>query len=182
MNVNAGSLSLRAGGTIGTADVQGPPRQELVNRQAIDTTVTRVSAESAHGIYLQEFAAGGGLTVDNVLALTVDLEVTRADFDSDTSQVTASATLGPLSDLTTTVAGAIKVVTDNGTLTVNQGERTTRACRPLVVATCCWKPVRRRPGRRPTWCSTRTWSSVTGNVSLVAADRTCWWAAWRLRT
>ena len=113
------SLSLRAGGRIGATGGVVP----AANDNAIDLNVDTVAASAATGIYLREIVAGGDITVENVAAVTVNLDAPqRVDFRSSVTSVTETRTRATLEDLTTTADGAeIQVVVQMGRLTVNQG-------------------------------------------------------------
>ena len=116
MNVNAVSLSMRANnGTIGT------------NTNAIDTTVTTLASNAKLGIYIHET---DGLIIDTVRAVKVTQgnvlapqagDPMRVNINSTTTPVAETRTTALLEDLTTNTNGPIKVVTSNGTLTVNRG-------------------------------------------------------------
>jgi hypothetical protein len=115
------SLSLRAGTIIGGAN----GTTSSVNNQAIDLDVDLVAANAASGIYLREIAAGGAITVDTASAVTVNINgVVRSDFDSSTTSVAETRTIASLEDLTSTSNGPIKLVAENGTITVNGGSNT----------------------------------------------------------
>ncbi len=119
VNVVATNLRMVAGGTIGEANTLVLPAN--ANTKAIDTQVTTIAAQSKDGIYIEELSAGGDLRVDHVNAVTVDLSVNQVNFRSDTTLQPFSKTNAALDDLTTTVAGPIKVVVDAGTLTITDG-------------------------------------------------------------
>ncbi len=91
------------------------------NLNAIDLEVGTVAAQSATGIYLQELAAGSALIVGNVAATNITVNVRDVEFRSTTSPVTEARSLNELDDLETTNNGPIKVLVDNGTLTVTEG-------------------------------------------------------------
>ena len=117
-NVQATSLRATARGSIGQSDLQNAPAS---NGNAIDVNVITVAAESANGIYLEEVAAGGALTVGHVDSIAVVIAVEQVQFNSTTSTVRETTTLAQLDDLTTSANGAIKVVVDAGTLTITGG-------------------------------------------------------------
>ncbi|TWU03603.1 LamG-like jellyroll fold domain-containing protein [Neorhodopirellula pilleata] len=115
------SLSLRAGTIIGGAS----GTTSSTNNFAIDLNVDTVAALSASGIYLRELAAGGSIMVDAASAVSIDIEgVRRSDFDSGTTDVSEARSLAVLEDLTTSVNGPIKLVTENGRITINGGADT----------------------------------------------------------
>jgi hypothetical protein len=116
------SLSLRAGTIIGGAG----GTTSAVNNQAIDLDVDTVAASAATGVYLREIAAGGAIMVDTASAVTVNVNgVVRSDFDSSTTSVAETRTIASLEDLTSTSNGPIKLVAENGTITINGGTNTT---------------------------------------------------------
>ncbi|MEZ6134697.1 MAG: hypothetical protein R3C53_07290 [Pirellulaceae bacterium] len=122
LNVSATTLSMQAGGSIGDSNLASPV---TINNNAIDTQVDTLAASSVTGIYINE---QDDLTIDSVASLSVDVGagvglpgVSRANFNSTTSQIAAALTIGGLSDLTTTL-GPIKVIAQAGTITVNDGD------------------------------------------------------------
>ena len=116
VNVNAVTLSLRANnGMIGTSS------------NAIETTVTTLAANAKSGIYIQET---DHLIIDTVLAVTVSQgnvlapqagDLLRVNFNSTTTALAETRTTASLEDVITTSNGPIKVITTNGSLTVNRG-------------------------------------------------------------
>jgi hypothetical protein len=117
-NLRGKSASLIAGGSIGRPDPLSLPR---TNSEALDTELEVVAAKSSQGIYLQEAAAGGSLIVDHVDALNVGVDVTQVNFNSTQTPIERSQASTALDDLTTTQNGPIKLVVDNGNLTVKDG-------------------------------------------------------------
>ena len=112
------SLSLRAGTIIGGAG----GTTSSANNQALDIDVDTVAANAATGIYLREVADGGSITVDSASAVTVNINgVVRADFRSSTTSVAENRIIASLEDLTTSRNGPIKLVAENGTITINGG-------------------------------------------------------------
>ena len=112
------SLSLRAGTNIGGAG----NTTSSINNAAIDLNVDTVAAASATGIYMREVSSGRAITVDTAAAVTVNINgVVRADFDSSTTSVAESRSRGSLEDLSTTSNGPIKLVAENGSITINGG-------------------------------------------------------------
>ncbi len=96
-------------GSIGLADtLNGQPD---TNRHAIDTRVNVLAASSADGIYVEEFDS---VTVTATGAISVE----EVRFNS-TRTVRTDASL---SDLVTTDAGSIKLVSLNGQITVEDGD------------------------------------------------------------
>jgi hypothetical protein len=120
-NVRGTNLRMVAGGTIGTSDLASPVG---TNNNAIDTEVVRVAAGAGTGIYIQEVVTGGSLIVDEVNAVTVNVDVFRVNFNSTTTAINANGTLAAFEDLRTTNDGPIKLVAENGTITVNGGSIT----------------------------------------------------------
>ncbi len=116
-NVQATNLSILAGGRVGDADLANSPD---ANINAIDTEVVTVAAASQGGVYLQEVAAGGGLTVGPVAAFAVSVDVNRTNFNSTTQVDSRNVNQAALGELTTT-DGPIKVTVDAGTLTIADG-------------------------------------------------------------
>ena len=106
VNVTADTLLMIADtdsngtGRIGSADLLTVAQ---TNRNAIDTDVTTLAAQSAEGIYVLELdtVSQDGLTIDDTGTIMVD----RVNFNS-----TTSSTSHRLSDLRTTVNGPIKLV------------------------------------------------------------------------
>ncbi len=96
-------------GSIGLADALNG--QADTNRQAIDTRVNVVAASSADGIYVAEFDS---VTVTATGAISVE----EVRFNS-TRTVRTDASL---SDLVTTDAGSIKLVSLNGQITIEDGD------------------------------------------------------------
>jgi hypothetical protein len=116
------SLSLRAGTIIGGAG----GTTSAVNNQALDINVDTVAANAANGIYLREVFAGGAITVDTASAVTVSINsVVRADFDSSITSAAETRTVASLEDLTTSSNGPIKLVAENGTITIDGGANST---------------------------------------------------------
>ena len=115
----ATSVSLRAGtGMIGGAG----GTTSATNAQALDLNVDTVAASSATGVYLRELAAGGAIEVNTAASVSIDIDgVVRSDFDSGTTDVSEDRMLSSLADLTTGSNGAIKLVAESGTITVNGG-------------------------------------------------------------
>ncbi|MEM7478151.1 MAG: hypothetical protein AAF483_24455, partial [Planctomycetota bacterium] len=112
-------LRMDAGGMIGRADApNGTPDSKA---DAKDLEVSTLAAQAANGIYVQELSAGGDLTIGQVDALTVTVDVNRVRFNSTTTNVQSTETLAALDDLTTTADGPIKVNVSGGSLTVNDG-------------------------------------------------------------
>ena len=106
LNIAADALAMWAGGKIGDADAGSAATDNL---NAIDTSVNVLAAEAGECIYVLETA---GVTIDD----TEEITVQQVNFNSTTSPVTDRR-----SDLRTTPAGPIKVVTLAGDLTVNEG-------------------------------------------------------------
>ena len=97
-----------------------------VNVNAIDTQVTTLAADAVNGIYILEQAAGGAITVDTVAVLTVTIDdVVRVNFNSTTTSLPESRTLAALEDLRTSSNGPIKLVSEDGTVTIEPGADTT---------------------------------------------------------
>lgn len=117
-NIRGDNVRMRAGGRIGDADGAAGLAG---NTNAIDMEATTLSAESSAGIWLQELTAGGAITVGEVAAMTVSVNVQQATFDSGLTAVAATDTLTVLEDLTTTADGPIKLVAENGSITVTDG-------------------------------------------------------------
>jgi hypothetical protein len=111
VNPNGTQNTLIAGnnlGTIGQADtLNGTP---AVNINAIDTQVATLAAHSAQGIYVSEFDA---ITVEE----TGDITVQQVDLGLSLTPRTDLS----LADLTTTASGPIKLASQNGEITLNDG-------------------------------------------------------------
>jgi len=114
------SISLRAGGMIGAPDAgNGTPP---VNNNAIDLNVDRAAALAGTGIYLREIATGGAITVRDVAAASVSVAVQQVNFNSTQTSLPVSRSLAGLEDLTTLLPGGpIKLVAENGTITIDGG-------------------------------------------------------------
>ncbi len=115
-NLRGTSASLRAGGSIGQADVLNGATTQ--NANAIDTELGTIAANSVAGIYLQEVIAGGSLIVDRVAAATVNVNVTQVNFNSTTTAINRNVSQAALDDLT---GGPVKVAVRNGNLIINDG-------------------------------------------------------------
>jgi hypothetical protein len=114
------SVSLRSGGKIGNSDLSSLSPGANVN--AIDLNVDVVSATAVAGIYLQEIAAGGALTISHVSAVTVSIDnVQQSRFNSTSINAGQNRTIASLEDLATSSNGPIKVVAASGTITLNGG-------------------------------------------------------------
>ena len=119
-NVTGTNLRLEAdsdgdqAGQIGSADAgNGAPG---MNVNAIDTEVQTLAAVSADGIYIEE---DSGVAVGS----TGQLAFPRAPFNrSPVESVMTSVIVPSLSDLETTDAGSIKVVSLAGGITIHQGD------------------------------------------------------------
>jgi hypothetical protein len=116
LNIQANRLSMLADsnsnsfGSIGTSDIADAT--PYLNRNAIDTQVTTLAAKSAQGIYVREANA---VTIDSIPANSNF--VRQVNFNSTSDPVNN----GDFEDLTTTNNGPIKLVSENGTITVNAG-------------------------------------------------------------
>ncbi|MCC7338241.1 MAG: hypothetical protein IT422_24375, partial [Pirellulaceae bacterium] len=121
VNLRANTLRMVAGGIIGGPGTPPPtPLNADINANAIDTEVGIVAARSAQGIYLQEVASGGDLTIGHVEG-SASLSVRQVALDGTTSSVpVGDGNARPLDDLETS-AGPIKVVVRGGNLTINDG-------------------------------------------------------------
>ncbi|MCA9194417.1 MAG: hypothetical protein KDB03_21755 [Planctomycetales bacterium] len=113
MNVTANDLIMVAGGSIGSSDLGNPAN---VNENAIDTDVARLAASSGGSIYVLET---DDITVDELAGLDVTVNVSRVNFNSTTSPISVNRTAEGLDDLT--AVGNIKLVTQNGTITITMG-------------------------------------------------------------
>jgi hypothetical protein len=106
-NVAGQTLSLRAGGSIGTS----------VDR--LETRIATLAAQSATGIFLDETDS---LMIDTVGAITVNINSpVRVNLNSTTTSVAEFRTTQSLEDLTTTGNGPIQILTRAGSLTINGG-------------------------------------------------------------
>ena len=114
LNIHAAELRMQADsdvdriGQIGQSDVGSPPH---TNANAIDTRVMTLAAISADGIHVLE---SDGLRVDAIPAISVR----RVSSDLSITTVTDSS----LSDLETTDAGSIVVLSTTGPITVDDGD------------------------------------------------------------
>ncbi len=126
-NVRANTLSMvSTAGGIGSSDL---PNVATANANAIDiqlgrmtgTEDGRLAASAVSGIYLQDTSLAGLIIVDTIAALTVTATAQSVNFNSTrTAQDLSNAQL-EIEDLRTT-GGPIKVVMDNGSLTVRAGD------------------------------------------------------------
>ena len=105
-NILADALAMIAGGKIGDSDPTAPTNQ--VNRNAIGVQVTKLAAQSANGMYIQE---ADGLQI--------------GDLSISTNQVFFNSTRGTqsqsLEGLTTTSSGPIKLQSLTGDIAVHSG-------------------------------------------------------------
>lgn len=115
INVTAANLAMVAVGTIGESDVFN---LATANANAINTSVDRIAAQSAVGIYIQEV---NGIVIDHVEAFSVTVEVNQVYFRSDTTAVVATLNSTAREDLTTTNNGHIKIVSLAGNIIANDG-------------------------------------------------------------
>ncbi len=117
-NVRADSLRIVAGDRIGDADGLSPATE---NKKAIDIEVLSVAARSANGIYLQQFAAGGDLTIQQAPSSTATITLSQLEADGQVTMITESVTNSGVSDLTTSSGGPIKVAVRDGSLIIQDG-------------------------------------------------------------
>ncbi|MFM2216043.1 MAG: hypothetical protein RL240_361, partial [Planctomycetota bacterium] len=104
-NVSAHGLIMKATGMIGGSDTTSPSD---INRHAISTAITSLTAQSASGIYVQE--------LDGLAVTSVVVPVTEVQFRGTTLGRTSTQ-----EDLTTTINGPIKVQSTDGDIVVNGG-------------------------------------------------------------
>jgi hypothetical protein len=117
-NIEATSLRLIAGGTIGGPDQAGT---QQANANALDIQTVVVAAASARGIYLQQLAPAGDLRIGDVGELSASVTVYEPGFDSSLRGDSISRSLSGSSDLTTTSGGSIKVLVLRGSLIADEG-------------------------------------------------------------
>ncbi len=120
-NIQSQTVGMSAGGIIGGSDIFNASDANL---NAIDLEVLTVAARSGSGIYLQQLASSGNLTIDQVPGgASASATVNQVRFNSSLTPVSASNPLagGPLADLETS-DGPIKVTVRGGSLTVNDGD------------------------------------------------------------
>ncbi|MFO1001669.1 MAG: hypothetical protein U0936_15135 [Planctomycetaceae bacterium] len=162
LNVVGTSLSLRAGGMIGNSDTfNGTP---LSNTNAIDTQILMLAAVAGTGIYIEE---ANSLTIDTVAEINVSVdEPVRSNFKSTTTDVSQSRSTAMLEDLTTRSNGPIKIVTLNGTLTVNGGPLAGLA----VSANGTGDVLLEARGTGSDVILNADVMSGTGHISVIAAD------------
>lgn len=118
----ATSVSLRAGSAIGASDLASGNGVDT-NSNAIDLKVDTVAAMADDGIYLRQIASGGDIEINSAAAVTVSVDsVVRSNFNSTTTSVAETRSEGSLESLltTNTTGGAIKLVAEDGTITVNE--------------------------------------------------------------
>ncbi|MCX7400043.1 MAG: hypothetical protein NT138_20430 [Planctomycetales bacterium] len=162
LNVVGTSVSLRAGGLIGNH--QSGNGTSLINANAIDTQVTTLAASAGTGIYIEEL---NSLTIDTVAAVSVSLDGPKhANFNSTTSDVSQARSTAILEDLTTTNNGPIKIVTTNGSLTVNGGSLAAAG----VVANGTSDVLLEARGAGSDVTLNGDISSNAGDVTVIAAD------------
>jgi hypothetical protein len=116
LNIAASNLSMRAGGMIGGPAPASPPAN---NPFAIDTSVVTLAAQSGTGIYILE---SNDIAIDAVAAIATDaIQVQQVNFRSNPTTLVVQPGLGvgELSDLVS--GGAIKLVTVDGSLVINDG-------------------------------------------------------------
>ena len=117
-NVRATNLRMIAAGAIGDADLSG---DSGTNLPAIDTEVTNLAGKSGTGIHLREMSAGGSVVVRDIAAISVNITSGRVNFNSTRTDVVLTQRLSGLSDLTTTRNGDIKLLAENGPITIQDG-------------------------------------------------------------
>ena len=116
------TVSLRAvAGIIGGPEVTNGAVTGNVN--AIDTNIDTLAALSRSGIYVSE---SNDLVIDDVPSVTVLVATAQqVHFNSTQSAVPVSYSIATLEDLVTTDNGPVKVVTRDGSITVNAGTSST---------------------------------------------------------
>ncbi len=118
VNIAASNLNIQAADSIGAADLTN---FQTSNGNAIDIRVANVAAQSANGMYLRQVAAGGALTIGHVAAVNVSVDVKQIYFAASSTDVSEARGLSGRDDLRATSGGPIKVVVENGSLFVNEG-------------------------------------------------------------
>ncbi len=116
LNVTASKLSMRAlTGSIGQPAPGNPPS---TNPNAIDTRVLELAAFASEAVYVQEI---DGVVINRIDAVPISIDnIQRVNFRSNpTSAVVVTATVDSIDDLTS--GGALKLVTLNGSITVQDG-------------------------------------------------------------
>ena len=163
------TLSLRSTtGTIGQPDGANGADS---NTNALDLHVDTVAAASATGIYLREIAAGGDIKIDTADAVRIDVEgVVRSNFSSTTTDVSQDRLLNPLEDLTTISNGPIKLVAENGTITINSGTAATVGIRANGVGDVLIEARNRQGFTGSNVILNASIVSGTGHITLDAAD------------
>ncbi|MCA9159628.1 MAG: hypothetical protein KDA72_14935, partial [Planctomycetales bacterium] len=134
--LTASHISLDAGGDIldnNGADVNLRSNSLRMVAKAIgthadplDTTVSTIAASSVNGIYLRQLPASHDLTIGHVSEGNVDVKVQQVHFNSSTSEIARSLTIGGLDDLETQTGrtpndAAIEVQVIGGNLIVTDG-------------------------------------------------------------
>ena len=117
-NIRATNLRMIAVDAIGDEDSTSGTGMNL---QAIDTEVTNLAARSASGIHVREQGTGSSVVVRDVGAISVNVSSDRVNFNSTLTDVLLTRRLSGLSDLTTTRNGDIKLLAENGTITIEDG-------------------------------------------------------------
>ena len=157
LNVQADALRMVADsnssgvGQIGAADTLNGD----ATANAIATQVTTRAAKSADGIYVLE---SDGLTID----LNGTITVTQVNFNSTTDPVTAAT----LSNLETTDAGPIKLVSTTGSITVHEGDADDTGVRAATTGDILLEAR----GAAGDIVINADVTSGSGHISLVAAD------------
>ncbi len=116
LNIKSSGLILSAGGMIGDSDLGNLPD---LNGNAIDVEVDTLAARSVGGIYVQQLAEGGNLTIDDVVS-SASVSISQVRFNSTLSLVETGKLTSGLSDLHAD-AGPVKLVVQQGSLTVRDG-------------------------------------------------------------
>jgi hypothetical protein len=162
LNVIGTSVSLRAGGLIGNH--HNGNGTSLINANAIDTQVSTLAASAGTGIYIEE---ANSLTIDTVATVSVSVNNPKqANFDSATTDVPESRSTAVLEDLTTTNNGPIKIVTVNGSLTINGGNSAVSG----LTANGTGDVLLEARGAGSDVTLNADISSHTGDVTVIAAD------------
>ena len=104
-NIAAVQASLRAGGSIGQANMTAAPE---INANAIEIDVDTIAADATAGIYLRQIEAADNLVVAQVDAISVEIIVQQVNFNSSTTAIRSADTVDALSDIESD-AGPIKV-------------------------------------------------------------------------
>ncbi len=170
LNIRADRLTIDADGRIGNSSLASNPE---VNPEAIDIQLGglqvgvtgQLAARGLNGVYLQETTVNGLVTVRDLPAFTVTVDVQRVNFSTGTTLVSTTLTKTAQEDLIAG-PGPIKFVMNNGSIVITPG-----LAGPAVVTTGGDLLLEARgAGNDLTINAGASVSTGAGNISLFAAD------------